>query len=130
MRTYFLVHVCRPLSQSSLQHVIAFVPWILSFASLHRALEVEPDAVDGLGGEADLISFEIACLEELIEERALVALAVSISRDESRQVNSIFDGHLHKFAFFQEGVHPRIICARLRVFGRSGGHGRRRMCRL
>src|ERR1700736_4462421 len=121
MRTHFLVHVRRTLSQRSLEHVIGFVSRILPVAPLYRALEIEPDTVDGLGGKAHLVPFELAGLEELVQECALVALSVAISRHEFRQLNSVFDGQLHKFAFLQKRVHSGITWVGFRILRWSGG---------
>ena len=66
-------------------------------------------------GEGQLVAIELSGLEELIQERSLVALAVAEARDESGDVACVFHRHLHEFAFFQERVHAGILMAILIV---------------
>src|ERR1035438_3004296 len=89
MRGHFLVHVARVLGQRAFEHKISFVPWILTFAALDRPLKVERHSVNNLRREAQLVPFQLAALEELIQKCTLVALSVAESRNESRDLSRI-----------------------------------------
>ena len=127
MRRHFLVHVARVLRQHTLEHEIIFIPRILPFSALDRALKVELAPVNNFRRETQVISLELARLEKLIQKGSFVALAVAESRNESRDVPRFLHRQLHKFAFFQKRVHPRI---RLRGFCVWLGLRRRIGCRL
>src|SRR5271157_1168400 len=81
-----------------------------------------------LSREVQLVAIELAALEELIQKRSLIALTVSESRNEAGDASVIFHGHLYKFAFLQERVHPgislfgvRLGCRLLRGLLRRSG---------
>ena len=70
--------------------------------------------------ETQLVSVEFARLEELIQERALVALAVAVAGNEAGDSPFILHCQLHEFAFFEEAVHTRICPRGFRFLRRSG----------
>src|ERR1022692_3406612 len=98
---------------------------MLSFATLDRSLKIERNAVNNFSSKTQLVSLKLPALEKLIQERSLVALSISESRNESCDVIRLLDRHLHKFAFFQKRVHPRIRLPALRALFRRRRRFRR-----
>jgi TonB family protein len=101
-----------------LHYVIGLVFQGFPFAAIDCAFEVEPDCVDGVGGESQFGSVELALFEELIEEGAAIALGVAVAGNKAADPALVFDRDLHEFAFSQKAVHSGVVLGR-----RRGGWG-------
>src|SRR5262249_10313579 len=65
--------------------------------------------MDDIGREGKSVPFELARLEELIEEYSLVAIEVSEPRYKAGHTAGIFHRNLDELSFFEEAVHPGIL---------------------
>src|SRR5947209_611029 len=77
-RADFVIHVASILGKCSLQHVVPLVLRRLALTALHRSFELECHPVNNVGGEAQVVAFQFPSLEELIEKRPFIVLALSV----------------------------------------------------
>ena len=105
----FLSASLRVLLERPLEHVVAVIAHVFPLAALDRALELVPHSVHGLGAEGQLLPLELTLLEKLIEERALVAFPIAVTRNEAGHPSRVLQVDLHEFTIPQEGVHAGVI---------------------
>src|SRR5437016_13558304 len=105
----FLLRVGADASQISAQHVIGFVVQLLARTAAYNALETERVPMDNLGRKTQLVSFEFARLDELIQKNSAVALRITESRNESANGRLLVNRDLDKFTLALERVHSRIL---------------------
>src|SRR6266568_5745894 len=105
----FLLRVGADASQIPAQHVICFVVQFLARSAIYNALETERVPMDNLSGKTQLVSFELARLDELIQKNSAVALRITESRNESANGRLLVNRDLDKFTLALERVHSRII---------------------
>src|SRR5437867_13109660 len=79
------VRVGAVLHECPFQDVVSLIAQVLSFSTLDRAFELIPNAVHGVGCEAEFLTIELSLFEELIQESSAIALQVAITRHESGQ---------------------------------------------
>ena len=75
----------------------------------YNALETERVPMDNLGRKTQLVPFEFARLDELIQKNSAVALRITESRNESANGRLLVNRDLDKFTLALERVHSRII---------------------
>src|SRR5215471_3941756 len=90
-RRSFLRRIGRILNKGTLQNVCAFLPRLLPFPFFDCSLELKPDSVDHNRREAQLVPIQLPLLEELVEKRSAVAVALSIARDEAAHFSFFLD---------------------------------------
>ena len=61
-----------------------------------------------LGYEMNRIALDLPLLEEVVEQRVLVAWEISVARNESGQP-AILNRELNELGILQEGVHSRDV---------------------
>ena len=61
-----------------------------------------------VGGEGQLVAFQFASFEELIQEFAAIAVEIAVSRNESGNVALIFHADLYELAVAQKTIHAGV----------------------
>src|SRR5437763_16215002 len=77
-RADFVIHVASILGKCSLQHVVPLVLRRLALTVLHRSFEIECQPMNNLSREDQVVAAEFPGLEELIEKRPFIVLAVPV----------------------------------------------------
>lgn len=94
--------------ERALEKVVRLLLGRLSRPPHHLAFEFKPHAVNHLGHKTELVSFQFACFEKLIEKDPAIAVVISITRNKARHPPGVFDGDLNKFTVAEKHVHPRV----------------------